>query len=258
MKLAGALLVILASFASAQGRVAVSHDGNYHDKDDIGAIAMVQALVWKAGAQASLVHLDHSSHIGANSPEQHSAMVISANRALWLYGIDPTRVFDDFLDLQSSIQSLAGHINASSADDRLTILQAGPWEVMARAFDLADPQRHQFVDIISHSVWNDTYKAVPSHRDRNGFFAQYEPGDQFAGTTRPGYIKITDQNWTAFNLPLHDWAWMEEMPETRFVLWRTMESDYAAGDMSDAGMMFYYLTGIEHPTMQDIQNFFAR
>jgi len=257
--LATLLLVLLAPFASSQtvGRFAVSHDGNFHDKDDIGAVAMVEALIWRAGAQDSLVHLDHSSHRGANDVQQHADMVMSARRALWLYGIDRTRVFDDFLRLRASVLNLAAQIDASSAADRLTIIQGGPWEVMALAFDWSDPAKHQFVDIISHSNWNDNHQHNPAHRNKAGFDAQYAQGGKWDGVTPPGYTKIDDQNSYAFKSNINNWSWMAATLETSFVLWRTSESGFAQGDMSDAGMVFYYLTGEEHPTMQDIRDFFG-
>ncbi|MCV0439852.1 MAG: hypothetical protein K5880_14685 [Hydrogenophaga sp.] len=255
--LAATLLVLFSSFADAQvGRFAVTHDGNFHDKDDIGAIAMVEALVWKAGAQDSLVYLNHSNHIGANDPEMHFDMRLSANRAAWLYGIDRNKIFDGFLDLRNSVLDLAAQIDASTAADRLTIIQAGPWELMALAFDWSDPAKHQYVDILSHSNWNDNHQHFPSHRNKDSFFDQYDPGGKWDGVTPPGYTKIDDQNGYAFKSSLGAWSWMSASLETWFVLQRTADSGFAQGDMSDAGMVFYYLTGEEHPTMQDIRDFF--
>jgi hypothetical protein len=238
------------------GRIAISHDGNFHDKDDIGAAAMMQALIWKAGLQDSLVHFDHSSHRGANDVDQHEDMVISATRALFLFAIDRSKVFDDFEDLRDSVLNLAAAIDASTADDRLTILQAGPWEVMALAFDNSDPAKHQFVKIVSHSTWNDSHQHSSHHRNKAVFFAQYETGGIFEGVTPPDYEKIDDQNSYAFNSSLSSWSWMNQTIETFFVLWRTTESGFAQGDMSDAGMLFWLITGEEHPTMLDVRDFF--
>jgi hypothetical protein len=238
------------------GRIAISHDGNYHDKDDIGAAAMMQALIWKAGIQDSLVHFDHSSHRGANDVDQHMDMIISSTRALFLYDIDRSKIFDDFLEIRESVLNLAAQINASTAEDRLTILQAGPWEVMALAFDNSDPAKHQFVKIVSHSTWNDNHQHSSHHRNKALFFDQYETGGKWEGVTPPDYEKIDDQNGYAFKSSLSSWSWMSASLETFFVLWRTTESGFAQGDMSDAGMLFWLITGEEHPTMGDVRDFF--
>ena len=55
---------------------------------------------------------------------------------------------------------------------------------------------------------------------------------------------------------INDWGWMTLSLRTQFVLWRTIASEYAEGDMSDAGMMFYHLTGNEYAVMQDLRDFF--
>lgn len=251
------VFTLTASTAVAQNRFAVCHDGNYNDKDDIGAIAMVEALVWKAGAQNNLVHLSHSSHVGANWSTQHAAMKVSANRGAWLYGIPVNKIWDNWLDGAGSVAHLAHEINLSSPTNRLTILQGGPWEMMARSFDTSNPAKHRYVDIISHSIWNDNYQYTSSHRNKVSFFSQYlNTTSPLYGHARPTYLKIQDQNATAFVADINDWSWMTLSLRTHFVLWRTIASEYAEGDMSDAGMLFYYLTGNEYPVMQDVRDFF--
>lgn len=249
-------VIVTASLADGQERFAICHDGNYNDKDDIGAVAMVEAMVWKAGEQINLVHLSHSSHRGANDLQQHLDMQISANRASRLYGILPNTIWDDWKDTRASVLHLASEIDNSSPTNRLTILQGGPWETMALAFDNSDPTNHQYVDIISHSYWNDNYRYNLSHRNKDTFYFQYWVGGPFYGFTPPTYKKIQDQNSTAFKSNINNWNWLSFRLQTRFVLWRTSESDYAEGDMSDAGMLFYYLTGNEYAIMQDIRDFF--
>jgi hypothetical protein len=183
-------------------------------------------------------------------------MIVSSTRWLWWFGIDQGVVFDDYLDLRNSVLSLAAQIEASSEQDPLTILQAGPWEVMALAFDAADPSTHQYVKIVSHSHWNNTHKSEDHHRNKEDFDDQYEEGGKWEGVTPPDYEKISDQNQYAFNSSINEWTWLAKHPNTAFVLDRTLESSSAAGDMSDAGMLFWLLTGIEKPTMQEVRNFF--
>lgn len=231
-------------------RLAFINDGNYHDRDDIGAAAMMQALVWKAGIQSTLVYHGYGSHRGATSSSQHQEMVLSSTGNLGGYGIERNVLHDEAMDPHGSAAALAREIDASHPRSILTIIQAGPWESMADAFDLADRSKHQYVKILSHSNWNDTHEHSQGDRDRGDFFGQYTDG-----TKPPGYERINDQNGFAFKS--NDWEWLDENSDTRFVLNRTNASGNARGDMSDAGMVFYYLTGNESPSMDDIREFFG-
>jgi len=95
-----------------------------------------------------------------------------------------------------------------------------------------------------------------SHRTKDEFFAQYVG----TGITPPTYIRIDDQNSYAFKSPMtssdgNNWEWLLGNPGLAFVHDRTVASGSAAGDMSDSGMIFWFLTGLEHPTMSDIRSF---
>lgn len=255
------VIVIAALLASAPiapaplDRIAFSNDGNFHDRDDIGASAMMQALLWRAGARDRVVYVEHSSHLGENSQTQHFAMKVSAETHADDFGIGVETVFDIQLDQVDATRALAREIQRSAPGRRLVFFQAGPWEAMARAFDRADPSRHRFVKIISHSDWNDDHAHLSAHRDRWAFFAQYEVGGVFEGFAPPSFERIDDQNEWAFKSAPSLWSWLADDDDLAFVLQRTLASGSAAGDMSDAGMVFYYLTGIEHPTMADIRGF---
>ena len=56
-------------------RIAVSSDGNYHDRDDIGASAMALALLAERGQQSRLVHWDYNSHLGSSTASWERDMV---------------------------------------------------------------------------------------------------------------------------------------------------------------------------------------
>lgn len=233
-------------------------DGNFHDKDDIGAITMIEAIVWRANAQNSLVHLSHSNHLGANDNGQHFDMVNSAERALSRYIIDESSVFDCQQDLAGASIHLATQINLSSATDELVILQGGPWESMAQAFDISNPLKHRHVTIVSHNGWNDFHKHNSNHRNKDNFYFQYGTAGKWAGLTPPTFVQIFDGNNTAFKSNLQDWNWLNNGPvQTWFVYSRTAASDYAVGDMSDAVMVYWLLTGNDKPNMQELRNFFG-
>lgn len=256
------LLPLLFALATPpQTRFAVCADGNYHDWDDIGATPMTLALYWRAketGTWLELVHYQYATHIGADDPSQHVNMILSAEGALSSYGVDPKIVFDYYNDEIRARNALAREISKSTSGNQLFILQAGPWESMARAFDYALIAEHQYVTIISHSDWNDQHEHFPAHRTKNEFFAQYQSGGKWSGVTPPTYIKIADQNGFAFRTPdMTQWEWMRFTYQTQFAYERTLASGYAHGDMSDAGMFWYLMTGWDNPHMSQIKHFFG-
>ena len=59
------LSVVFAAFCQYdfKGRIAVSSDGNYHDRDDICATAVTIAIFTSAGVAGKLVYYGHSDHI---------------------------------------------------------------------------------------------------------------------------------------------------------------------------------------------------
>lgn len=250
---------LIRSGTTVRARVAVCADGNHHDPDDIGATAMSLALLSKAGAADDLVHYGYASHIGQNTTWQHEAMIESANDRIAEFGFNDSVFFDCQNELVGASQHLAMQINASTETDPLVIIQAGPWETMALAFDMADPAKHQMVVIVSHSNWNDAHRHFGHHRNAGTFYDQYDLGGPFAGVAPPSYVRILDQNDYAFYTePSAAWNWMDLMsPELEWVHDRTDAATSAVGDMSDAGMVFYFLTGNQTPTMADIQDFFS-
>lgn len=253
-------ILLLAIQAIPVPRLAICHDGNFHDPDDIGASGMDLGLVSRAQelqpGRFRLVYYGHSEHIGENDNSQHNDMIISATANLGGFNINPLVVFDNVLEHDAAARHLGRSIASSNPQDVLTIIQGGPWEKMARAYDAAPPETHQDTEIISHSDWNNNHLSESYHRNKDKFFAQYEQGGIYDGYLPPGYTRIDDQNFFAFRTwGLPSWNWLNGSSNGAFIYSRTAASG-VAGDMSDAGMVFYWLTGIEHPTMGHIRSFF--
>ena len=257
-----------SSAGSGVGRFALCHDGNYHDEDDIGAITMTEALVWKAGVQSSLVHITFSNHLGASDFTQATAMNASATRAISRYVIPASIIFEYTTQQAASNAHLAAAIDASSSSDKLTILMAGPFEQMVQAFELANPANHRWVTVVSHTTWNEVHEHIPAHRTKSEFFNMYNAGGPFSGSVPPAFVQVSSGNNTAFNTqPLASWAWLNTgTVHTQYVYSRTSLADVVVpftapgqpiGDMSDATMLFWYLTGNANASMSNIRSFFG-
>jgi hypothetical protein len=239
-----------AGGGSVQGRIAISADGNFHDRDDIGATPVELAILAQAGLQSKLVHYDHSSHLAQDDADQHGDMIASATGRLTEFGFNSSVVFDDQTQLSAAVANIAKVIDASSAADPLTFVVAGPFEVAWRGIDQADPTKRQYVTLLSHSTWNENHEHVASEHTKDELLADF-PTVQ--------YVKISDQNGNAFKSAASSWDWMNAAgPDLTWVRGRMVQAEYAEGDNSDAGMVFYLVTGNQSATMADIKSFFGQ
>jgi hypothetical protein len=132
-------------------------------------------------------------------------------------------------------------------------------EVCWRGINAADPDKRQYVTAISHSGWNDT------HDDTSELNHQWSDiEDDFDVVAH----HINDQNPPAFKSDCADWNWLNDIPDYGETLFDLMcEVDNAAGDASDAGMLYYIIanngvvsgtSGTSNPTMDDVKAFFGQ
>jgi hypothetical protein len=217
------------------GRIAVSCDGNHHDRDDIAATALSLGMLAHAGLQKHLNYYGHSDHIWDNTKEQMDEMVISAEGTAELFGgFDLSVIHNAKKETTASIMALTDVINASSGKDKLWLIAAGPMEVVGKAIQYSDPGKRKFVTVISHSNWNNNHAA----KDHGGY--------SFESLKELGVdlIRITDQN-SGTNRPYEEYHWLRDSKDKRLNwLW---ERGVTAGkknfDPSDSGMVYWLITG---------------
>lgn len=118
-----------------------------------------------------LVHVDYSNILAKNDPRFYSEMAESVLGSAERYNISPSILFDCQKDLDRAVESIKSAINASSADNPLYYVLAGPMEVPFRGIEKSDPDKRKYVYCISHSRWNDGYagsdQALHSHNKRD-------------------------------------------------------------------------------------------
>ena len=242
-------------------RMAVSADGQ-GDPDDIGATPAKLAMLAHAGLQDRLVHYHVNSRVELKDEDE---MLTSLFEGGELMGFDPATLFSASTDYREAGNSddnatsrhLAEQINASSAEDQLLVVAAGPWEVIYQALDLADPSKQQFVTVLTHSAVNDA-NALRNGEGRTRDDVESDFGDI-------GVIDIRDQNKffsTRGGNGFSDWnEWKDSDNENLKFVYDRMEVS-GKPDISDAGMVFYSLTypetGEEQPTRDVLFDFFNK
>lgn len=227
-------------------RVAWSSDGNAHDRDDYTSIAMATALLGAAGYQ--FVHLQHSSHIWNTFPDREAICQMIAEDTAEDWGMTHP-IFNVYSNRQNTYDDLADEINKSTAVNPLTILIGGPMEVVWQAINQSNPSARQYVTVVSHSNWNNTH--ATSH-DPNAHDWVDLPA---LGVNA---IKIDGQNGN-LNRPYSEWYWLRDSSDPRLQwLWEVGEIAAKPNyDVSDAGMMYWFLTGDENGEPSDFEAFFA-
>lgn len=220
---------VLAFGQHFSGRVGASNDGNQHDPDDIGSAAWEVGIYFKAGAQ--YVHHDYADHLGNNDPVMEARIHHSVIGAAQRFYNDTTICFNDQTNLSGAIANIAKQINASSATDNFFLICCGPMEVPWRGIMASDSIKRKYCVCVSHSGWNDTHSDTPEMTHRWTDIQK----------TGVNCIHISDQN---INLQVNDlarWAWAKNSSDPNI---RFLDSVRVGGDISDAGMAFFVITGM--------------
>jgi predicted amidohydrolase len=227
-----------------RGRIAYSADGNHNDPDDWAASPVALAIFAEAGLKDRLVHFDYNCILPQTNPEWEKIHAQSVLGAASRHGYEPALFFDCRKDLEGAVGSLAKEIDASSAENPLYFIVAGPMEVPYLAIQRSQPEKRRFAYCISHSRWND------------GFASNYKFTQTKRSVIESGvhWIQIRDQNrllsLSPYGKPapeeaFQSYRWMHDSsdPKVQFLWDRMLVS--TRPDPSDAGMAYFLATGDE-------------
>jgi len=227
-----------------QGRIAYSADGNHNDPDDWAASPVALAIFAEAGLKDRLVHFDYNCILPQTDPAWEKTHAESVLGAAERYGYRPELFHDCRQDLNSAVASIARAIDASTAEDPLYFIVAGPMEVPYLGIQKAQPEKRQHVYCISHSRWND------------GFARQYKFTHSKRSVIETGvhWVQIRDQNRLLSKspygqpAPADSWQayhWMRDSADAKVRwLWERLKVS-TRPDPSDAGMAYFLATGDE-------------
>jgi len=234
----------------------VISDGNYNDEDDWGAFPVAIAILDAFGMVDKLVHVDYCNIIARNDTRFHREMSESVLGSAERYNITRSILFDCQADLGGAVESIKNAINASSADDPLYYVLAGPMEVPFRGIEKSDPDKRKYVYCISHSRWNDGYTSsdrdLHSHNKRDVIpsginWIQVKDGNP--NLAHPGGVgrKSKPEQWR-----LYHWLRNSSDPELQWIFSR-LEAEERA-DISDSTMTYFLLTGDENADLDKLQS----
>jgi len=239
-----------------KGRIAFSSDGNYNDEDDWGAFPVAIAILDAFGVTNKLVHVDYNNILAKNDPRFYREMTESVLGSAERYKISRSILYDCQTNLDGAIESIKNAINASSADDPLYYVLAGPMEVPFRGIEESDPDKRKYVYCISHSRWNDGYTSsdrnLHNHNKRDVIpsginWIQVKDGNP--NLAHPGGVgrKSTPDQWR-----LYHWLRDSSDPKLRWIFARLQTEGRA--DISDSTMTYFLLTGDEDANLGKLKS----
>lgn len=256
-----------------KGRIALSSDGNEHDHDDWAATPLSLALLSAAGLQEQMVLYTYSDHIwGSNQQHPSSESGLNAyeqmkesalNGAEW-FGFDKSKFICAVDNAEVAYKALKDEINASSEENPLFIIGAGPMQIIGEAIYRANASKLKYVTIISHSNWNNEHADRPrkaywdvhtgwTFNKIENLFSTYDGGEL-------NCIQILDQNggqdYNGLNAPVSMFDWLKTSKERNNKAYKKGAWDWLYSrqeavvkngnfDPSDAGMVVFLLTGEE-------------
>jgi hypothetical protein len=258
-----------------KGRIAISSDGNEHDHDDWAATPLSLALLAAAGLQDHLAVYTYSDHIwGSNQAHPTSESGLNAYQHMresalggkqW-FGFEHTNFICAVDNAEVAYRALRDEINKSSAEDPLFIIAAGPMQVIGEAINRSQPDKRQYVTLVSHGVWNNVHADNPSNDwwdvHCGWTFEEIKSvfGDEDGGRLK--CIMILNQNggddYDGLKTDRAKFDWIKDSPARHHQLYKEGAWDWLYTrqetciknqgknfDPSDAGMIIYLLTGIE-------------
>jgi hypothetical protein len=229
-------------------RVALSSDGNQHDEDDWAGAAMGLAILAHGGLQANVVHYDYNNHIWDSEERHRTNMTASVLGAGERFGFDTSRFYDATNpdELAAGTENLTAEINRSTPDDELWLVLAGPMETAWMGLSAADPQARKSVKCLSHGKWNETH----GHDDHGGhsYDDLIDLGCQ--------KVRIPDQNSNLGETRMSDWDYLLDGDSNMQWLYSRIDL-LGNGDVSDAGMDYYVITGDKNVSRPELRAFFG-
>ncbi|WNH11914.1 hypothetical protein [Thalassobellus suaedae] len=279
IKLIIGFLFLAPNFSSAQAldynnnRIACSADGNaqpdldytgrwnYADPDDWGATPATLAILAKLKLQDKLVHYSYNNFMP--SPPHTTVrnyMKEGVDGSITRRGFNKDLFFDVGTHKSEAIKHFKNELVKSTEEDPLYFINMGPSEFLYQAVKLVinegNGEALSHVYIVSHSNYNDNHLRRPNHHTIDQVI-------ELSGK-RLKFKRIKDQNnknnpnegWSSN----HDWSvwdWLKnhKNPDIAWI-WKCMKKHKEKrADISDAGMVYYLLTGDEDGNPSKFQTF---
>lgn len=253
----------IACSADGNNQPDLEYTGTYNtaDPDDWGATPAALVMLAKLQLQEQLVHYSYNNFMP--SPPHTTVtnyMKRNTDAAIERFMFDSTVFFDVGTHKVEALVSLKNEMMKSSDSDPLYYIHMGPAEFFYQAVDsvvrAGGIEALSHVYIISHSGYNDNHLRRDTHHTMDQAIA--------LSGNRLQYTKIQDQNNCDVNWLLwcsgtnyYQWQFLRDHddPNLNWLWDRMHDHKHNKADISDAGMMYYLLTGDQNGSPSKFKNF---
>lgn len=263
--LAGTVASNAVTIDKGNYKIAYSADGNLHDPDDLVASPLALALMAEAGVANKLIHFDYNNHVytqnhggdthyiaraSASNPEmkaydnksdiyngkgvhQKDFHNTSVRQACDKWGIPKDKTKNCLWNVSNAVSNLG---NSMPTNMRTYYICAGPMEIPWRACNALSATKKSKITCISHSSWNNNHK-----HSNDGMSHTWSSLSDLGVAT----VSISDQNdASVFKDTRANWKWLKDKGgKYNWLYYRNSVKNLNTFDGSDAGMMFYVITG---------------
>ncbi|WP_282135648.1 hypothetical protein [Seonamhaeicola maritimus] len=273
------LVIISPSDINAQAlgydnnRIACSADGNaqpdleytgrwnYADPDDWGATPATLAILAKLKLQDKLVHYSYNNFMPSPAHTTvRNYMKEGVEGSIKRWNFNKNLFFDVGTHKNEAIKHLKNELVKSTKEDPLYFMNMGPSEFLYQAVKLVinegNGEALSHVYIVSHSNYNDNHLRRPNHHTIDQVIELSGNRLKFKRIKDQNNKNNPDEGWSS----LHDWSvwdWLKnhKNPDIAWI-WKCMKKhkEFRA-DISDAGMVYYLLTGDEDGNPNKFQSF---
>jgi len=233
-------------------RIAISQDGNYHDRDDICDAGISAAELSRSGEAGKVVYWGYCDHYWLTHPALETAMHDSVEGGCNRFGgYSRVQFYNVVREHDAALAALRAAINASNAVSPLHVLANGPMQLVGQALAASNVSARQWVTVYSQSLWNDNHATQAGPNEglpppRYNFTSLGNLGAQ--------HIHIRDQN-NGLNNPYSAWTWLRDSadPDMRWLWSRGQVAGKSTFDCSGAGLIYFFLTGDQYANPKKIR-----
>ena len=235
-------------------------DGNNNDPDDIAAMPVAALLTKAAGIEDKTTFL-----YGNNIAERNETALLSKMNSAAAFssklGIDTSSYQGN---TQATKAKLVGLFNSGQ---KVLIIEGGPMEATYQALQNTDPSNLSNITMLSHSTWNQERSVLHNDPSDPGTTAARTWADiarDFPGVQQSTIQDQNDGNNNTRGFHNSNWSWLDSATHSDFQEARGIMNTAqglknwnpnAQNDPSDAGMLFYALTGMTNGTALDAKSF---
>ncbi len=241
----------LDDLVAEAGQIVLHFDGDINDRDDIAALPVAAALIKAAGLEDRTTIFYNNNIQEGDNPGQAQDMRDSAAYAESL-GI---KTYDYTAGAGAATSALAAIFNSG---DPVLSIEGGPMQAVAEGLFATDADKLGNITLLSHSSWNE---------NRGTLLGSDQPWSKLKSEfPEVTFIDISDQNKGTNNdrgFNSNKWEWLDDTTDPALMELREAMLNAGANsqrpfynDPSDAGMVFFALTGNQDADPDDAKAFF--